>query len=218
MSNIAQRVDELRRLINHHNYLYYVEARPEISDREFDRLLDELKAVEASHPELVTPDSPTQRVGGEPIAGFATVAHQPAMLSIDNTYNENELREFDRRIRKSIMDEVVTYVVELKIDGVAIALSYENGFFAVGATRGDGECGDDVTHNLRTIHGLPLRLATFSVPNKLQVRGEVYMNRADLVRLNRERAAKGLEPFANPRNSTAGSLKLLDPRMCAERR
>src|SRR5262249_8057042 len=158
--------------------LYYVEARPEISDREYDALLDELKQLEADHPELATPDSPTQRVGGQPIEGFRTIRHSEPMLSIDNTYNPHELREFDRRVRKLLGGETVVYVVELKIDGVAIALTYENGLFAVGATRGDGVQGDDVTHNLKTIHELPLKLP--QSPALFEARGEVYMNRADL--------------------------------------
>src|SRR5437870_7868047 len=138
MPSSAQRAEELRRQIDHHNYLYYVEAKPEISDREFDRLLKELQDLEAAHPDLVTPNSPTQRVGGQPIEGFATVKHRVPMLSIDNTYNADELREFDRRVRKGLgKGEKVTYVVELKIDGVAISLTYEKGQFAVGATRGD---------------------------------------------------------------------------------
>jgi DNA ligase (NAD+) len=218
MSSIAQRAEELRKQINHHNYLYYVEARPEISDREFDRLLDELKQIEAAHPELVTPDSPTLRVGGQPIEGFATVVHRQSMLSIDNTYNAGELREFDRRVRKLLGGEAVTYVVELKIDGVAISLAYEDGKFTVGATRGDGERGDDVTHNLRTIPEVPLRLRSTKPPALLEVRGEVYMTREELARINKERKARNLEVFANPRNSTAGTLKLLDPRLCAQRR
>jgi DNA ligase (NAD+) len=218
MSSIEHRVKELRRLINHHNYQYYVEAKPEISDREYDRLVKELEKLEEAHPELMTPDSPTQRVGGQPIEGFVTVKHREPMLSIDNTYNADELREFDRRVRKLLPGESITYVVELKIDGVAIALTYENGVFTVGATRGDGERGDDVTHNLRTIRALPLTLRSDQPPVLFEARGEVYMTRADLARLNRERIAKKLEPFANPRNSTAGSLKLLDPRLCAQRR
>ena len=217
MPSIQERIDELRRQINHHNYLYYVEAKPEISDKEFDKLLEELKKLEAEHPELITPDSPTQRVGGQPIEGFATVRHREPMLSIDNTYSADELREFDKRIKKLLGGEAVTYVVELKIDGVAISLTYEAGLFTVGATRGDGVQGDDVTHNLKTINGLPLRLHTKSPPSLLEARGEVYMNREDLAKLNRERIAKNLEPFANPRNSTAGSLKLLDPRLAAKR-
>src|SRR5438309_1505023 len=136
MSKIQQRVDELRRLLEHHNRLYYVEAKPEISDREYDKLLDELKQLEAEHPELATPDSPTQRVGGQPIEGFRTVQHREPMLSIDNTYNAEELREFDRRVRRALGRDPLTYVVEPKIDGVAISLTYESGRFTVGATRG----------------------------------------------------------------------------------
>ena len=218
MPSAKERALELRRLINHHNYLYYVEAQPEISDREFDRLLDELKKLEAGHPELVTPDSPTQRVGGQPIEGFATVRHRAPMLSIDNTYSAGELREFDRRVRKLLGSEPVSYVVELKIDGVAISLTYEEGRFTVGATRGDGETGDDVTHNLRTIPSLPLQLRTDSPPRLFEVRGEVYLERAELARINRQRTDKGLEVYANPRNLAAGTLKLLDPRLASQRR
>jgi DNA ligase (NAD+) len=217
MVSAAQRAEELRRLILHHNHLYYVEARPEISDREYDRLVKELEEIEKAQPELITPDSPTQRVGGQPIAGFVTVRHGRPMLSIDNTYNADELRDFDRRVRKLLAGEPVAYVVELKIDGVAISLTYEQGRLLVGATRGDGERGDDVTHNLRTIKELPLRLRPIHAPGLFEVRGEVYMTSADLARLNQDRAARNLEPFANPRNSAAGSLKLLDPRLCAER-
>jgi DNA ligase (NAD+) len=217
MSSFAKRADELRKLIDHHNYVYYVEARPEISDREFDKLLEELKKLEEAHPELVTPDSPTQRVGGQPIQGFATVTHREPMLSIDNTYDDNELRDFDRRVHKLLPSEEIQYVVELKVDGVAISLVYEHGLFTLGATRGDGERGDDVTHNLKTIRGLPLRIKESHPPDRIEVRGEVYMTRADLVRINDARKEKALEPFANPRNSAAGALKLLDPRQAAER-
>src|SRR5436305_7926214 len=181
MSKIQQRVDELRRLLEHHNRLYYVEAKPEISDREYDKLLDELKQLEAEHQELATADSPTQRVGGQPIEGFRTVAHRVPMLSIDNTYNEDDLREFDARVRKGVGGGPVEYVIELKIDGVAMSLTYEGGALAVGTTRGDGERGDDVTHNLRTIREIPLHLRG-GAPPLLEVRGEVYMTRADLVR------------------------------------
>ncbi len=215
MQSAQKRVAELRKSIEHHNRRYYVDAQPEISDRDFDKLLEELKQLEAEHPELATADSPTQRVGGEPIEGFRTVRHSEPMLSIDNTYKPEELREFDQRIKKLLGGEPVAYAVELKIDGVAIALTYKKGVFTVGAMRGDGEQGDDVTHNLKTIHGLPLAL-----PEKyelLEARGEVYMNRADLAKLNRERVAEGLEPWANPRNSAAGGLKLLDPRKAAKR-
>lgn len=218
MPSVAQRAAELRKLLDYHNYKYYVEAKPEISDREFDRLLKELQAIEEQHPELRTADSPTQRVGGTPIEGFHTVTHREPMLSIDNTYNADELREFDKRVRKALRGEPVTYVVELKIDGVAISLTYENGLFTLGATRGDGEKGDDVTHNLRTVRDLPLRLETAKPPKLFEARGEIYMTREDLVRVNDARKAAEEEPYANPRNLAAGSLKLLDPKLCAERR
>lgn len=216
MSSAGHRVEELRREIRRHDRLYYVDAQPEISDREYDRLYAELRELEDEHPELRTPDSPTQRVGGEPIDGFVTVRHSEPMLSIDNTYSPDELREFDRRIRKLLPGETVDYVVELKIDGVAVALTYVDGDLSVGATRGDGEVGDDVTHNLKTIRELPLSVP--GLKGRLEVRGEIYMNREDLARINRERQANDQEPYANPRNLTAGSLKLLDPRECARRR
>jgi DNA ligase (NAD+) len=216
-SQPAARAAELRKLLHHHNYLYYVEAQPEISDREFDRLMKELEEIEAAHPELVTPDSPTQRVGGAPVTGFATVTHRVPMLSIDNTYNAGELREFDARIRKLLGNEPVCYVVELKIDGVAISLTYENGLFTKGATRGNGEQGDDVTHNLKTVGGLPLRLRTDSPPPLFEVRGEVYISRADFAKVNAARVTAGDRPFENPRNLTAGSLKMLDPKIAARR-
>lgn len=218
MSNPARRAEELRRLVEHHNHLYYVDAKPEVSDKEYDRLLAELKQIEEAHPELATPDSPTRRVGGQPIEGFVTVRHRVPMLSIDNTYSSDELREFDRRVRKQLPGEAVEYVVELKIDGVAITLTYEHGLLTLGATRGDGTQGDDVTHNLKTIHALPLRLKAAKPPALFEVRGEAYMQRADLVKLNRQRAEQELEPYANTRNTTAGSLKLLDPALCAQRR
>src|SRR6266436_1839476 len=200
MPSLAHRAEELRRLIDHHNYKYYVEAKQEISDREFDQLLSELKKLEEEHPEHATPDSPTRRVGGQPIEGFVTIRHRQPVLSIDNTYSSDELREFDRRVRKLVSGEPITYVVELKIDGVAISLVYEDGLFRLGATRGDGERGDDVTHNLRTIHELPLRLKAKNPPPLFEVRGEVYMTRADLVRLNRQREKEELDAYANPRN------------------
>ncbi len=218
MTSPAQRAAELRQLIEHHSRLYYEEARTEISDQAFDRLMKELEELESTHPELATTDSPTHRVGGKPIEGFVTVRHRVPMLSIDNTYNPDELREFDRRVHKLLPGESVRYGVELKIDGVAISLAYENGIFTQGATRGDGEQGDDVTHNLRTVRDLPLRLRTAKPPHLLEVRGEVYMTRKELMRLNVERGKQGLEPFANPRNLTAGSLKMLDPKLSRERR
>ncbi len=216
MASVKDRVEELRRELRRHDRLYYVEARPEISDREYDRLMEELKKLEAAHPELAAADSPTQRVGGEPIAGFQTVRHREPMMSIDNSYSAADLREFGRRVHKLLGGEPVKYVVELKIDGVAMSLTYEDSTLTVGVTRGDGLQGDNVTHNLRTIRELPLALPE---PMPLfEARGEVYMNREELARLNREAQAKGKAPYANARNLTAGTLKLLDPRQAAQRR
>ncbi len=217
MPKLAQRAAELRRLIQHHNYLYYVEAKPEISDLEFDKLLRELEELEKAHPELITPDSPTQQVGGEPIDSFRTVTHRVPMLSIDKATSAAELRDFDNRVRKALGREKVRYVVELKIDGVAVSLSYTDGLLTLGATRGSGARGDDITHNLKTVGGVPLRLRTDSPPALLEARGEVYMTRADFARINADAATRGEEAYANPRNLTAGSLKQLDPRICARR-
>ena len=214
----AARAAELRQQIDHHNRKYYVDAAPEISDREFDRLLEELKQIEAKHPELVTPDSPTQRVGGAPIDEFQTVRHRVPMLSIDNTYNPTELREWDKSVRKLLGGDQPCYVVELKIDGVAMSLTYEDGLFTVGATRGDGERGDDVTHNLKTMPDVPLRLHASKPPKMFEARGEVYMTRAELIRINRARVEAGEKPYENPRNLAAGTLKLLDPKASAERK
>src|SRR5208337_2119867 len=172
MASVAKRAEELRQQINHHSHLYYVEARPEISDVEFDRLLDELKKIEAQHPELCTPDSPTQRVGGAPIAGFKTVTHRVAMMSIDKATTAGELREFDKRVRKALPGEKVAYIVELKIDGVSISLTYEKGILTLGATRGQGDKGDDVTHNAKTVCDLPLHLTGKNPPALFEARGE----------------------------------------------
>ena len=218
MSNPAKRIEELRRQVNHHNYVYYVLAKQEISDFEFDKLLDELRKLEAAHPELVTPDSPTQRVGGQAIDTFKTVTHRVPMLSIDNTYNADELREYDKSIRRMLGGEDVCYIVELKIDGVAASLTYERGKLTVGATRGDGEKGDDITHNVRTIGGVPLRLHTDKPPALFEARGEIFMTKAELERINKIQEEEGEEPYANPRNLTAGTLKLLDPQECAKRK
>jgi DNA ligase (NAD+) len=215
---IDHEITQLRAELNRHNYLYYVEAKPEISDREYDRMMSRLTELEAEHPELVSPDSPTQRVGGQPLSGFRTVRHAVPMLSIDNTYSYDELREWDVRVRKGLnRDEPVRYVVELKVDGVAVSLRYEQGKLTLGATRGDGERGDDITTNLRTVREIPLVLHNCPV-DVLEVRGEVYMTNAELLRLNELRRAAEEVPFANPRNSTAGSLKMLDSRIVAQRR
>ncbi|MCL4695012.1 MAG: NAD-dependent DNA ligase LigA [Candidatus Hydrogenedentes bacterium] len=212
------RCEKLRAEIEQHNRLYYVEAKPEISDQAFDKLLKELEQLEAEYPGLVTPDSPTQRVGGQPIEGFETVEHAVPMLSIDNTYNEEEIRAFDERVKRGLEASAKPeYVVELKIDGVAISLQYRDGVLTRAATRGDGALGDDVTANVKTIGAVPLRLSG-KPPELLEVRGEVYMRRQELERLNALREEAGEAPLANPRNTTAGTLKQLDPREVAKRK
>ena len=217
--SVRKEIDDLRRQIEHHNYKYYVEATPEISDREFDRLLKRLQALEHRHPDLITPDSPTQRVGGQPIEGFRPVRHRVPMLSIENTYNERDLRGFDARVRRRLQGKL-QYLIEQKVDGVSVSLLYENGRLTRGATRGDGQTGDDITHNLRTIRDIPLRLLTKHrrAPETLEVRGEVYLTNAELSRWNKLQEEQGKRLFANTRNAAAGSLKLLDPRLCAQRR
>lgn len=217
--NIAAEIEGLRQEIDRHNRLYYVDAQPEISDREFDQLLKRLHALEKAHPEFESPDSPTQRVGGEPIRGFVTVEHQTPMLSIDNVYNEEGLKEFDKRIRR-VLDQPFEYALEYKVDGVALALIYENGLLKRAVTRGDGRRGDDVTHNARVMQGLPLALkeAGQQIPTLLEVRGEAYITNRDFAQLRVDQEARGEEVYANPRNLTAGSLKLLDPKLSARRR
>jgi DNA ligase (NAD+) len=218
MADHVKRAAWLCEEIEKHNRLYYQEAKPEISDKEYDKLLKELVDLEKNHPELANANSPTQRVGGAPIDGFVTLKHRLPMLSIDNTYSPSELKEFDKKVCKGLGNDKPSYMVELKIDGVAISLIYENGILTAGVTRGDGEKGDDVTQNLKTVGGVPLKLNTKNPPALLEVRGEVYMARANFARLNEQRVKEGLDKFANPRNSTAGSLKLLDPKLCAARK
>ncbi len=243
MSDDAKRIAHLRRELDQHNRLYYVEARQEISDREFDLLLAELEALEQKHPQLVTPDSPTQRVGGQPIDGFRTVAHARRMLSIDNTYDRQALLAWHERVAKGLgggdlFGDAVSYVVEPKIDGVAVSLRYEGGRLKQALTRGDGQRGDDITDNVRTIRAVPLTLGEVSaskeadttkkgkgksgvpkrIPKVLEIRGEIFMPRQEFERINRQRVEEALEPFANPRNSTAGTLKQLDPRAVGKRR
>ena len=218
--NPAQRIQKLRDELNRHNYLYYVENRPEISDREFDRLMQELIDLERTHPELITPDSPSQRVGGEPLDALRAVRHAVPMMSIDNTYSEQEVRAFDERVRKALGGQTPAYVLEPKIDGTAVNLRYENGILVLAATRGRGNVGDDITANARTINSIPLRLREDSrpIPRILEVRGEVYMDNEDFQRVNKEIAAEGEEPYANPRNLAAGTLRRLDPKIVAKRR
>jgi DNA ligase (NAD+) len=213
----ADRIEALRREIQRHEELYYVHAQPEISDSEFDALMLELRALEASHPELITPDSPSQRVGGRPAEGFVTVEHQVPMLSLDNAFDEAELRAFDERVRKGLGGVAsAAYVCELKIDGLSISLLYDNGRLVRGATRGDGVRGEEVTFNVRTIRAIPLTLAG-SHPGRLEIRGEVYFPRRAFERLNAEREAQGEPLFANPRNAAAGTMRTLDPEAVARR-
>ena len=209
---------ELRRVIRHHEERYYIHNDPAIADEEFDRLLHELERLEADHPGLVTPDSPTQRVAGRPVEGFETVAHAAPLLSLDNAYNDDELRAFDERVRKGsgLGDASVDYVAELKIDGLSIALTYLDGLLVRGATRGDGLRGEEVTANVRTIRAIPLRLHGSSA-GSIEVRGEVYLPRASFERTNREREEAGEALFANPRNVAAGTMRNLDPALVARR-
>lgn len=218
MSHI-DRIEQLRREIRDHDHRYHVLAEPVISDYDYDMLMNELLELEAAHPELVTPDSPTQRVGGAPYASFPIVTHPVPMLSISNTYDDDEIIDFDRRVRSLLGEEATySYVVELKIDGVAVSLRYEDGLLTLGATRGDGVQGDDITPNLRTIRSIPLRITPdHPALGRFEVRGEVYLSHAGLERLNQGRSERGEPLFANPRNATAGSLKLLDPRQAAAR-
>ncbi len=247
VGDFKKRVDGLRRELRRHDYLYYILNQPEITDQQYDALFAELGKLEAEHPELVTPDSPTQRVSGRPLEGFVTVRHAVPMLSVDNTYSADELRAFDERVRKQLGETDYQYVVEHKIDGLAVSLRYVAGVLETGATRGDGEVGDDVTANIRTIRSVPLCLlgeggareadevdaesralrrsrphcppasASSGIPRVLEVRGEVYMPTKSFLALNQARAKAGEPAFANPRNAAAGSLKLLDARITATR-
>lgn len=213
-----RRIDDLRREIRRHDYLYYVKNRPRISDEEYDRLFHELEDLEGAHPDLVTPDSPTQRVGGAPLDELVKVGHERPMLSLESVVDMEDVRAFDARVRRELEVEAVEYAVEPKFDGLSVELLYEDGAFARGATRGDGTIGEDVTLNLRTIKALPLHLAPEpDLPGRLVVRGEVYMKLDDFQALNRRIAERGDEPFANPRNASAGSLRQLDSRITAER-
>lgn len=215
MSSISQKIDELREKLRHHEYLYYVLDAPEISDAEYDKMMRELKALEDAHPELITPDSPTQRVGGKPREGFVKVAHSSPMLSLDNALGEDELRDFDRRVKSILGSEKFAYVAELKLDGLSMAVHYQNSRLAQALTRGDGVIGEDVTENAKTIRSIPLRLK--SDHQHWEVRGEVVLTRRAFEKANAERAAAGLSLFANPRNAAAGALRVLDPSVTASR-
>jgi DNA ligase (NAD+) len=212
-----QKIKKLRQELERHNYLYY-SGKPEIDDRQFDAMMRELIELEKAHPELLTPDSPSQRVGAEPIDEFKTVEHAVPMMSIDNTYDEEEVRAFDARVRKGLGEEKVSYVIEPKVDGVAASLRFERGAFVLAATRGDGRRGDDITVNAKTIQSIPLRLHGENVPNVLEVRGEIYMSSKVFQEINKEREAQGEEIFKNPRNLAVGALKQLDPKITASRK
>ncbi|MGN8646735.1 NAD-dependent DNA ligase LigA [Gracilibacillus sp. HCP3S3_G5_1] len=209
-----KKIIALREKLNEYNYQYHVLDTPSVSDAEYDMKMKELKAIEAEFPELITPDSPTQRVGGEPLDAFKKVTHRVPMLSLGNAFNEEDLKDFDRRVREGLDADKVTYVCELKIDGLAISLRYQDGLFVQGATRGDGTTGEDITSNLKTIRSIPLRIKDHS---PIEVRGEAYMPQKAFLALNEERERNEEEPFANPRNAAAGSLRQLDPKIAAKR-
>src|SRR6202045_1650847 len=221
--DIEKKMEALREKIRHHEYLYHVLDNPEISDLEFDKLMQQLKYLESEHPTLVTPDSPTQRVGGKPREGFVKMRHSTPMLSLDNTYNEEELRGWERRVHELTGRSEVDYVCELKLDGMSLALVYEGGKLVRGVTRGDGTIGEDVTLNVRTVRTIPLfiskeKLQNAGLPSNFEVRGELLMPLAAFKKMNEEREAKGLALFANPRNATAGTVRQLDASITAQRR
>jgi DNA ligase (NAD+) len=223
VKDASAKVEALRDSIRHHEHLYYVLDQPEISDLEFDRLMQQLKDLEAEHPELITPDSPTQRVGGKPREGFGKVRHSSPMLSLDNTYNEDELRGWERRVHDLTGRSEVEYVCELKLDGMSLSVGYHDGQLERGITRGDGTTGEDVTLNVRTVHSIPLsidkaRLKKAGIPSDFEVRGELLMPTAAFKKLNTERERLGLQTFANPRNFTAGTVRQLDASITAQRR
>ena len=217
MKNIRKNVDDLRSQIGYHNYRYYVLDDPEIPDAEYDRLLRELQSIEKEHPELITPDSPTQRVGALPLKEFGEIKHKLPMLSLDNAFDDQEVSDFDRRIREKLGLEKIEYTAEPKLDGLAVSLLYENGVLMRAATRGDGMTGEDITLNARTVPSIPLRLIGKDFPKLLEVRGEVYMTRKGFEQLNERARKKGEKEFANPRNAAAGSLRQLDPKVTATR-
>jgi DNA ligase (NAD+) len=215
--HILQRARKLREEIVRHDYLYYVQDAPEVPDSEYDRLFRELQELESTHPELLNPESPTQRVGGQPAKEFASITHRVPMLSLNNAFEEEEAAAFDRRVRDGLGMDAIEYAVEPKFDGLAISIIYENGVLAQAATRGDGYSGENVTANVRTIHAIPIRLNNTSPPPLLEVRGEVLMLKRDFEHLNRQQETRGEKLFANPRNAAAGSLRQLDPKITAAR-
>src|SRR5277367_6306987 len=218
LKNATVRTRRLRELLERYNYRYHALDDPEVPDAEYDRLMVELRALELQFPQLQSADSPTMRVGAAPVAAFGSVKHRIAMLSLDNAFSADEVRDFDRRIRERIAHAgPIRYAAEPKLDGLAVSARYENGVFVQGATRGDGETGEDITSNLKTIKALPMKLRTARPPPVLEVRGEVFMPLAGFERFNREAIARGEKSFVNPRNAAAGSLRQLDPKMTAAR-
>src|SRR6202162_6340347 len=221
--DLGKRVEALRQKIRHHEYLYHVLDAPEITDAEFDQLMHELKQLEGQNPQLITPDSPTQRVGGKPREGFGKSRNSSPMLSLDNTYSEDELRNWERRVHELSGNKEIEYVCELKLDGMSLALHYEGGKLVRGITRGDGRIGEDVTLNVRTVRSIPLsipldKLKKAGIPADFEVRGEMLIPIAAFKKMNEEREQKGLSVFANPRNATAGTVGQLEPSITAQRR
>ena len=219
MTTISNQINQLRETLRHHEYLYHVLDAPEIPDSEYDRLFHQLKALEQQHPELITPNSPTQRVGAKPLSGFAQITHEIPMLSLDNAFSDEEFHAFVKRIqdRLTVLPEKLEFCCEPKLDGLAVSILYVNGVLTQAATRGDGTTGEDITLNIRTIRNIPLQLLTDNPPARLEVRGEVFMPQAGFERLNETALAKGEKTFANPRNAAAGSLRQLDPKITSQR-
>jgi len=220
LNKVKKEIEKIRQEIRHHDYRYYVLNQPEVSDAEYDKLMRRLKQLEDKHPQLKVPDSPTQRVGGEPLKGFEQVKHKLPMLSLDNAYTFEEIKAWAKRVDKGLAGEGVKYVTELKFDGTSASFSYQKGSFVFGLSRGDGRAGDDISSNLKTIRTVSLKLIPskkYPIPEDIEVRGEVYMEAGDFTRLNKERVKKDEGLFVNPRNAAAGSLKLLDPKVTAGR-
>lgn len=222
-ANPKKKIESFREKIRHHEYLYYVLDNPELTDADFDKLMNELKRLEAQHPDLITPDSPTQRVGGKPREGFVKARHSSPMLSLDNAYSQEELRDWERRVHELSGRTDVEYMCELKLDGMSLALVYADGRLERGITRGDGSVGEDVTLNVRTVRSIPLsvsndKLKKAGIPSDFETRGEMLMPIAAFKKLNEDRAKEGLATFANPRNFTAGTVRQLEPSITAQRR
>ncbi len=218
MKTIEDTLTQLRTTLRHHEYLYHVLDAPELPDAEYDRLMRELRELEAQHPDLITPDSPTQRVGAQPLAQFTQVRHEVPMLSLDNVFDEESWLAFNKRVKDRLKDDAeITFCCELKLDGLAVSLLYEDGLLTRASTRGDGTTGENITSNVRTIRAIPLRLHGDNIPARVEVRGEVFLPQSGFEKINEEARRTGGKVFANPRNAAAGSLRQLDPRITAKR-